>query len=107
MPIPHSAAQDFSPFHLRLSGTVSLYQGFPRQFTDCLEGLTGLKHIFLPIPKVYFSERRQRKITKGKDTMSSGNQAHVFNRPFPVESQRTCLIPTATVCSLETQHLRF
>ena len=35
--------------------------------------------------------------------MSRGNQTHVF----PVESQRTCLVPPATGYSLKTQHLRF
>lgn len=52
-------------------------------------------------------DKAESQREKGQEMMSGGNQAHILKSPVPAESRRTCLVPPATGCSLETQPLRF
>lgn len=76
---------------LKLLMTVS-------QFSDLLVGLTGLS--IQLIAKMYYNERIQRKISKGKCTWvkSRGNQVKVSKISYFLESHRTYLIPPTTNC---------
>lgn len=57
-------------------------------FSDFLGRICRTQHIAIPMAKIYYGEKIQSRINKGKGTgaVSGGNQAQTSKNPLPGES---------------------